>query len=199
MPGAAHRKNKVERIIGARISELRARRGMTLDQLSGATGFTKGYLSKIEHSKKVPPIGSLSRIAQALKADLTQLLQTAPAQPGDRVFCVVRAAERRPVVRGGTAFGYDYVSLADKKPGKKMEPFLFTFPSAIDKHVFFEHAGEEFLFVLTGKVEWQAGGDKLILEPGDSVYFDSRLPHRGRGIEGEASALVVVYSPEHAA
>ena len=198
MAEAAHKGNKVERIIGERISELRARRGMTLDQLSGATGFTKGYLSKIEHSKKVPPIGSLSRIAQAFKADLTQLLQTAPAQPGDRVFCVVRAAERRPVVRGGTAFGYDYVSLADTQPGKKMEPFLFTFPSAIDKYVFFEHEGEEFLFVLTGKVEWQAGGDKLILEPGDSVYFDARLPHRGRGIEGEASALVVVYSPEQA-
>ena len=198
MPNTSRRKNQVERIIGERISELRARRGMTLDQLSSATGFTKGYLSKIEHSKKVPPIGSLSRIARALNADLTQLLQTAPAQPGDRAFCVVRAGERRPVVRGGTAFGYDYVSLADKKPGKTMEPFLFTFPSAIDKHVFFEHEGEEFLFVLSGKVEWQAGGNKLILEPGDSIYFDARLPHRGRSLGGEASALVVVYSPPSA-
>ena len=199
MPDTLHRKNRVERIIGERIGELRARLGMTLDQLSSATGFTRGYLSKIEHSKKVPPIGSLLRIAQALGADITQLLQTASPQASDRGFCVVRAAERRPVVRGGTAFGYDYVGLADKKPGKKMAPFLFTFPSEIHKNVFFEHEGEEFLFVLTGKVEWQAGGDKLILEPGDSVYFNSRLPHRGRAIEGEARALVVVYSPEHSA
>ena len=110
----------------------------------------------------------------------------------------MRAAERRPVVRGGSAFGYDYVSLADGKSGKKMEPFLFTFPSEIDKYVFFEHEGEEFLFVLSGKVEWQAGGSKLILEPGDSIYFNARLPHRGRSLGGEASALVVVYSPPSA-
>lgn len=195
MPNTSQKNHKVEHVIGERISELRARLGMTLEQLSSATGFTKGYLSKIENSKKVPPIGSLSRIARALKTDITELLRTAPKENGHG-FCLVRVAERRPVVRGGTAFGYDYVSLADKQPDKKMEPFLFTFPSEIDKYVFFEHEGEEFLFVLSGKVEWQAGGDKLILEPGDSIYFNSRIPHRGRSLEGEASALVVVYSPE---
>ena len=192
MPTTAH---PVEQVIGERISELRARLGMTLDQLSGLTGFTKGYLSKIENSKKVPPIGSLSRIARALRTDITQLLQAASPRNDDHGFCVVRAAERRPVMRGGSAFGYDYVSLADAKSDKKMEPFLFTFPSEIDKYVFFEHEGEEFLFVLTGKVEWQAGSNKLILEPGDSIYFNARLPHRGRSLGGEASALVVVYSP----
>lgn len=55
---------------------------------------------------------------------------------------------------------------------------------------------EEFIFVLSGRVEWQAGSEKVILDPGDSVYFDSRLPHRGRALDGEASAVVVTYSPE---
>ena len=195
MPDTAPKAAPVEQVIGERISELRARLGMTLDQMSNLTGFTKGYLSKIENSKKVPPIGSLSRIASALKTDITQLLQAAAPPVNDHGYCVVRAAERRPVMRGGSAFGYDYVSLADGKFGKKMEPFLFTFPSEIDKYVFFEHEGEEFLFVLSGKVEWQAGGSKLILETGDSIYFNARLPHRGRSLGGEASALVVVYSP----
>ena len=189
------RRRKIETVIGERIGELRAHLGMTLDDLARQTGFTKGYLSKIENSKKVPPIGSLSRIARALKTEITELMHT-PSKGSDRAFCVVRKGERLPVVRGGTAFGYDYVSLADTRSHKKMEPFLFTFPSEIDKHVFFEHDGEEFLFVLTGKVEWQAGGDKVILHPGDSVYFDSRLPHRGRALEGEASAIVVAYSPQ---
>ncbi len=189
------RQHPVEAAIGARISEVRERLGMTLEQLSGATGFTKGYLSKIENSHKVPPIGSLSRIAQALKTDITELLRIAPRQKRQG-FCVVRASERRPVVRGGTAFGYDYVGLADGQSEKKMEPFLFTFPSEIDKHVFFEHEGEEFLFVVSGRVEWQAGSEKLILEVGDSIYFDARLPHRGRSLDGEATALVVVCSPQ---
>ena len=186
---------EVEKLIGTRIAEKRAGLGITLERLAAATGFSKGYLSKIENSRKVPPIGSLSRIAAALRTDITELLHT-PAAALDGGLSVVRAGERRPVVRGGTAFGYDYVSLADNRRDKKMEPFLFTFPSQIDKYVFFEHDGEEFMFVLGGRVEWQAGSRKLVLEPGDSIYFDARLPHRGRSLEGEASALVVTWSPK---
>ena len=188
---------EVEKLIGTRIAERRAELGITLERLAAATGFSKGYLSKIENSRKVPPIGSLSRIAAALRTDITELLHT-PAAALDGGLSVVRAGERRPVVRGGTAFGYDYVSLADNRRDKKMEPFLFTFPSQIDKYVFFEHDGEEFMFVLGGRVEWQAGSRKLVLEPGDSIYFDARLPHRGRSLEGEATALVVTYSPRPA-
>jgi transcriptional regulator with XRE-family HTH domain len=187
----------LEKLVGSRIAEARARAGITLDRLAGLTGFSKGYLSKIENSRKVPPIGSLARIAAALKTDITDLLHPPSAAP-EGGLSVVRAGERRPVVRGGTAFGYDYVSLADNRRDKKMEPFLFTFPSRIDKYVFFEHEGEEFMFVLSGRVEWQAGSRKLVLEPGDSIYFDARLPHRGRALDGEATALVVTYSPKGA-
>jgi transcriptional regulator with XRE-family HTH domain len=182
-----------ETVIGDHIAQMRTQLGLTLDQLATATGFTKSYLSKIENSKKVPPIGTLSRIARALKTDITEILRT---QENGHAFCVVRVKDRQPVVRGGTAFGYDYQSLAHTRAHKRMEPFLFTFPSEIDKYVFFEHEGEEFIFVLSGKVEWQAGGEKVILQPGDSIYFDSRLPHRGRALGGEATALVVAYSPE---
>ncbi|MDQ3026966.1 MAG: helix-turn-helix domain-containing protein [Pseudomonadota bacterium] len=187
-------KKTTESIIGERVAKLRTQSGLTLDQLASQTGFTKSYLSKIENSRKVPPIGTLSRIAHALKTEITELLHD-PATGSSRAFTLVRSNERLPVVRGGTAFGYDYVSLADTKSHKKMEPFLFTFPSQIDKHVFFEHEGEEFLFVLSGRVEWQAGSDKVILTPGDSIYFDSRLPHRGRALDGEATALVVTSNP----
>ena len=185
---------ELEKLVGSRIAEARARAGITLDRLAALTGFSKGYLSKIENSRKVPPIGSLARIAAALKTDITDLLHPPSAAP-EGGLSVVRAGERRPVVRGGTAFGYDYVGLADNRQGKAMEPFLFTFPSRIDKYVFFEHEGEEFMFVLAGRVEWQCGGEKLVLEPGDSVYFDARLPHRGRALEGEATALVVTVGP----
>lgn len=194
-PPEKGRARSADTVIGERMAHLRARLGMTLDQLAARTGFTKGYLSKIENSRKVPPIGSLARIAQALHTDITELMHPAAGLAAS-ALCLVRANERLPVVRGGTAFGYDYVSLADTKSNKRMEPFLFTFPSHIDKYVYFEHEGEEFIFILSGRVEWQAGSEKVILEPGDSVYFDSRLPHRGRALDGEASAVVVTCGPE---
>jgi hypothetical protein len=108
---------------------------------------------------------------------------------------VVRHDEKRPTVLGGTTFGYDYFALSDALPAQALQPFLFSFPEQIDKLVFFQHEGEELLYVLTGRVEWQVGTQKFILEAGDTVHFDSRIPHRGHSLSGPATALVVMYSP----
>ena len=178
---------------------LRKAHAITLERLAERTGFTKSYLSKIENGLKVPPIGSLARISQSLGADIALFFQKgdvfdagADLDPG--VSCV-RAGERQSVVRGGTSFGYDYESLAHKKLRKYMEPFVFTFPSHISKEVFFEHEGEEFIFILSGRVEFMVGKRKFLLEPGDSLYIDSALPHRGRSLGDEAKALVVIFRP----
>ena len=75
------------------------------------------------------------------------------------------------MVRGGTAFGYDYVSLAHDRLVKRMEPFVFTFPSKIDRHVFFDHGGEEFVFILSGKVIFQVGDERWTLAQGRQHLF----------------------------
>ena len=100
------------------------------------------------------------------------------------------------MVRGGTAFGYDYVSLAHDRLVKRMEPFVFTFPSKIDRHVFFDHGGEEFVFILSGKVIFQVGDERWALEKGDSIYFDAAIPHRGWSVGRDATALVVIHSAQ---
>ena len=183
--------------IGGHLKVLRAARGMTLDRLAEATGLTKSYLSKIQNSRKLPPIATLSRIAQALGTGIGSFFgDILEAREG---ASVVRRNERLQVVRGGTAFGYDYVSLAHRRLSKNMDPFVFTFPSKIDRHVFFDHGGEEFVFILSGKVVFQVGDERWTLEEGDSIYFDAAIPHRGWSVGGEAKALVVVHAPERAA
>lgn len=186
-PGADHQ-------IGGRLAHLRSQKRITLERLASVTGFTKGYLSKIENSRKVPPIGTLARIAGALGVDIAYFFRTRQSTDEARVS-IVHVKDRQPVVRGGTAFGYDYVSLAHDRRDKRMEPFLFSFPRSIDRNVQFEHEGEEFLFIVHGKVEFKINGEKYILSEGDSLYFDASLPHRGRAIGGQAKAIVVTYAP----
>ena len=181
-------------LIGDHLRALRAARGMTLDQLAGATGLTKSYLSKIQNSHKLPPIATLSRIAQALGTGIGSFFGDILKQ-GEGVS-VVRRSERLPVVRGGTAFGYDYVSLAHDRLVKRMEPFVFTFPSKIDRHVFFDHGGEEFVFILSGKVIFQVGDERWALVKGDSIYFDAAIPHRGWSVGRDATALVVIHAAQ---
>jgi transcriptional regulator with XRE-family HTH domain len=182
--------------IGEHLKVLRSARGMTLERLAASTGLTKSYLSKIQNSRKLPPIATLSRIAQALGTGIGSFFgDILEAREG---ASIVRKNERLPVVRGGTAFGYDYVSLAHKRLSKRMEPFVFTFPSKIDRHVFFDHGGEEFVFILSGTVIFQVGDERWTLEEGDSIYFDAAIPHRGWSVGRDAKALVVVHATEHA-
>ena len=182
--------------IGEHLRALRAARGMTLARLAVATGLTKSYLSKIQNSRKLPPIATLSRIAQALGTGIGSFFGDILNQ--SEGASVVRKSERLPVVRGGTAFGYDYVSLAHDRLVKRMEPFVFTFPSNIDRHVFFDHGGEEFVFILSGKVIFQVGDERWALVKGDSIYFDAAIPHRGWSVVRDATALVVIHSAQSA-
>lgn len=191
----------VEFDIGRRLRDIRKRQRLTLDVLARHTGFTKGYLSKIERGRKVPPIASLARISRALGADVAELLQplddeSSNSPASNHRLSVVRANERQHEIRGASSFGYDYQALAHKIVAKHMQPFIMTFPVQLLKEIYFEHDGEEMMFILSGMVELEVGGERATLSPGDCVYFDSSLPHRGRGVNGEAKALLVIYSPE---
>ena len=181
--------------LGARLKEHRLRAGLTLADLADRAGFGKAYLSRIENGKKVPPIGTLARIADVFGIEAASLLTETGRSMAWNGVSVVTKVEKRPTVMGGSAFGYDYLALTDATEGRALQPFLFSFPDKVDKFVFFEHEGEEMMHVLTGRVEWQVGVDKYVLEPGDTIHFDSRIPHRGRSLAGPATALVVMYSP----
>jgi transcriptional regulator with XRE-family HTH domain len=198
MPTPAASSTDIERYIGTHVATLRGERDLTQEQLAEEIGVTKGYVSKIENGHIVPPIGTLVKIAQALQVEVTEFLK-ASSDPYEDAASIVRVNERQAVVRGASAFGYDYVSLAHKKRHKHMEPFLFTFPVNISTDVRFEHEGEEFLFILSGRVEWEMVIDgsirKWVLEAGDSLYFESRIPHRGCGLGADAKALIVIYTP----
>lgn len=187
--------NLVPSDLGGRLRQLREAAGLTLAEVADRSGFGKGYLSRIETGLKVPPIATLSRIASVLGADASSLLSKAGLKTNWHGVSLVRKSEKRLTVMGGTEFGYNYYALTNATEGRALQPFVFSFPAEIGKFVFFEHEGEEMLHVLTGRVEWQVGVEKFVLEPGDTIHFDSRMPHRGRSLSGSATALVVMYSP----
>lgn len=167
-------------------------------KVAAITGFTKGYLSKVENSKAIPPIGTLIKIARALNVDVADLLEAEPTGDDSQLISIVRSWQRESVIRGDSSFGYDYSSLAHTRCHKRMEPFLMVLPSEVDTDMRFEHEGEEFMFILEGEVELEVminGRNKTwILSTGDSAYFDSAIPHRGRSLKGESRALLVIYS-----
>jgi transcriptional regulator with XRE-family HTH domain len=175
-----------------RIKALRAENGMTLEQLAQQTGFTKGYLSKVEKSKKAPPVSTLGNIARAFNVTISSLLGEERARTS---LCLVRRGERPLVARDGTAFGYSYEAMAYPYPNKMMEPFILTLPVGIKKRTFFQHEGQEILFVIQGRMRFFHGNEEYVVEQGDCIYFDSSIPHFGESIgRKEVKCFMVIYN-----
>ena len=182
-----------EKGISENIKSFRTKKRISLDRLSKLSGLTKGYLSKIESSEKAPPFSTLMKIAKGLGIDVSFLISGEAEVPENVRICVVRAGERNEVVTKGTSYGYRYEALAHKKLGKNMEPYIIM--PAFEEETWFSHEGEEFMYVLEGTHEFRYNGDTYILEQGDSVYFDSAVPHTGRSLgDTPAKVLAVLYS-----
>ena len=182
-----------ERRIVEKIREYRLNRGLSLEKLAELTGLTKGYLSRIENSTKAPPIFTLARISQALGVDIASFFSDDHVDAEPVEICVTKKSQRLKVGGRGTPYGYVYEALAHKKRGKNMEPYVVTVD--FDRKVDFQHEGEEFLYVLEGKLEFFFKNNSYILEEGDSVYFDANFPHSGRSLGNKkAKMLIVIYS-----
>jgi len=181
-----------EKQIGKNIQKIRIQSTISQERLAELSGLTKGYISKIEKSDKAPPLSTLSKIAHALNVDITFLMAENLELPEDVNLCVVRNGEGKKI-SSATLGGYHYEALAYKKTGKNMEPFILM--PAFDEKAIFIHDGEEFMYTLEGIHEFIYNNKKYILHEGDSVYFDSRIPHTGRSISKKrAKILAVMYS-----
>ena len=115
----------IESEIGWRIKASRINKKFTLEQLANQTGFTRGYLSRIEKSEKSPPLATLGIIARVLGITISFLVGEEEQKTS---FGIVRKGERPLIARRGTAFEYSYEAVAHTFPNKKMEPFILTLP-----------------------------------------------------------------------
>lgn len=180
--------------LGGQIRQLRKKRGLTLREVSSISGLSEPLLSQIENSVSAPPIATLLKISRALGVHIGHFFQEPPSE--DRIV-VVRHSERIPATRrSATEVSYRYQALATPMVDKRMEPFLVDIePREETDLVFYHHSGEEFLFVMEGRLEFR-GNDRCIeLEPGDSLYFDSDLSHAVRALDGRnARVMAVVYT-----
>ncbi len=179
--------------IGRRIRKLRLDRGLSLRQLAMEAGITASYLSKIENSDSAPPVSTLVSLAHAFGVTIDALFSE---QVTESVYTIVKKTQRQTIPRQGTRFGYSsYVPLARKFPGRYMEPILLTVPPELKTPKQFQHVGQEFLFVLKGKLRFKIGTEELIMKEGDAVYFDASVPHAGASADGKPSVcLMVIYS-----
>jgi mannose-6-phosphate isomerase-like protein (cupin superfamily) len=183
--------------IGDRIKGFRTKKKMTLEDAARESGIPASVIAGIEDHTVSPPLGDIICLAEAFKVSVGEVF----GDSADAPFCIVRNDGRKSVSRfnaaGGNSGGYGYESLGYQKQNRQMEPFLVTLTPVKDPQLVQpnKHVGEEFLFVLEGQVDVNLGGHADTLRRGDSIYYDSNLPHVVSCHGNEpATILAVIYA-----
>jgi transcriptional regulator with XRE-family HTH domain len=178
--------------IGPKIRALRLKKKMGLVELGSHTGLSPALLSKIERGQLFPTLPTLLRIALVFGVGLDFFFASAREKP---VLGVVRRKERLrfPEKAGGVKPAFEFESLDFSAVERKLNAYYAEFlPSAPDELRLHQHPGGEFIYALQGTLTVQVGGDDHALEAGDSMYFDSSVPHGYRRTGGRACNAIIV-------
>lgn len=184
MPEKVHASNYT----GKALQRLRKENGWTLSNVSSRTGVAISTISKIENNRSSPNYDVLVRLSEGLGVDFLELLT------GGGSFSTF-APGSRTVNRIGQGIRYEtpigeYEALSGELAKKVLQPMLVRVPKG--RHAppaTSSHSGEEFVYVLSGTLEFHMEPySPTILESGESVHFDARMPH-GFVAVGDLDAL----------
>jgi transcriptional regulator with XRE-family HTH domain len=177
--------------IGAKIRALRLKKSMGLVALGSHTGLSPALLSKIERGRLYPTLPTLLRIALVFSVGLDYFFAGSRERP---VLAIVRRNDRLrfPDTTGGQV-AYHFESLDFPVPEPRLHAYFAEFlaipPDKLRPH---QHPGVEFIYVMRGTLSVHVGADEHVLGAGDSMYFDSSVPHGYRRRTGGACSAVVV-------
>jgi len=173
------------KLVASRIRELREISRVSSAQMAQDLRMSEDQYAGYESGQVDIPVGILHQVAQRLKVELTTLLTG--QEPHAHTFAVTRAGQGISVDRSKD---YRYLSLAFTFIHKRAEPFLVTvLPGTSQPN---SHPGQEFHYVLEGTLRVTIGQRDVVLEPGDSLYFDSSVPHNLAALHDRPVKLLAV-------
>jgi transcriptional regulator with XRE-family HTH domain len=189
-------------MLGDKVRHIREIKNFSIEDLSKESGIDADVITRIEAGDLVTSLTPLIKLARVLGVRLGTFLDDQEVE-GPVVTRKGDSARVMRVAKGANEGGakeksdLDFFSLAHDKSGRHMEPFMIEIdPSSALAAKLSSHEGEEFIYVLGGRVEIQYGKSTFLLETGDSIYYDSVVPHHVHSADGAAARiLAVVYAP----
>lgn len=185
--------------LGEKITTLRESLQLSQVELAERCGCELSVVEDLESGKVAPSLAPLIKITRALGVRLGTLMDDDDSMGPvyvreDEISEATRMHSLETISDAGELH---FFSLAEGRPSRHMDPFIITIsPSGEVDHVLSQHEGEEFLYGMEGCVEIEYGKEVFVLHPGESIYYDSIVPHQVRAHDGQsAKFLAVVYTP----
>jgi len=160
--------------IGTNLKALRLQSGLSQKSLAEATQLSPTLISRIESGLVRPSNATLELIAQSLKVDIGYFFQD--EEKGQYSISQKEKRKTVPYQRG-----YNIETLVDGMENRFMDPAIITLKEKgeEEKVELATHEGQEFMYVLEGKVELILGSKRFVLKQGDAAYWNGSVPHKG--------------------
>jgi len=180
------KKSSKEVSVGKKIKKARTDKNISLYDMANDTGLSIEYIKELESGKAMPSVGTLLQISKSLQIDSGLLFKDPDTDAASRV----KAYEKR-------TDNYAYKALTPGAENKHLKAFRVVIdPMKVHEGVGYQHEGEEFVYVIAGKVKVDVGDHENILKANESLHFNSGIKHQMANISNEkAELVVVVYSP----
>jgi transcriptional regulator with XRE-family HTH domain len=172
---------------GAMVRQLREARQWTAEELAQRTGQTPDFILQVESDQMSPPVAFIMRMAQAMEVDPGTFLSREEQ---------VAIRDRRAQAYHQRTQNYSYSPLTPGAENSHLRAFMITIePHLAHKPVAYKHEGEEFIFVMNGTLELTLGPKVHELRSGESIHFNSDVPHKLKNLSSDITrCLVVLYS-----
>jgi transcriptional regulator with XRE-family HTH domain len=176
--------------LGERVRMFRERLGISQEELAERAGLEVSFVKDVEDGKTYPAVGMQIKLSRALGKRLGTFTDDMVVKDP----LITKVSERIEEDSHGKSH-YHYFPLGKGKTDRSMDPMFIRIDPACGEKVS-SHEGEEFMMVLSGKIELTYGKEKHILEPGDTVYYNSLIPHKVSAADDRpAEILAVIYAP----
>jgi transcriptional regulator with XRE-family HTH domain len=171
-------------VVAPQLRALRRRASLTLEAASRAAGLSPAHLSRLETGQRQPSLPMLLALARIYGTTVSELLGETVAERD----AVVRAADVEPSEAGGWTYWQAGA------PGRGMQALRVHVPYGAQGDIVRVHPGEEWLYVLRGRLRLRLGDTAHALAPGDSAHFDSGTPHRIAAADRDGAELLFVHT-----
>ncbi len=173
---------------GARLRELRLKRGWTLEELACRSSLSKAFLSRLESGDRQASIAAALTLSRIFDVSLASLFESQLAKEPCVIVRGAQAAEK-------SINGLKYVSLSHAGRFFNLQPIKVIVPVSRRGDEHYHHDGEEWIYVMSGALTLSLAGKTYDLTPGDAAHFDSRLPHRLIAKGKKDAEVLLVASP----
>lgn len=180
--------------ISNKIKETRKAQKKTVQELATEAQVSKGLISQIENNRTVPSLPVLMNIVLALKVDLTDFFDGISHDKENTQKVIVKTPKDYQVFEKETAKGFKYKRILTRNiDSGPVDTVLLELKKGARRTAMITTDAYEYKYILKGTVEYQIENEKYVLNEGDSLFFDGRLPHKPANVGAGDSLMLVIY------